>query len=133
MYIIDFLPLPPQIPFSTIYKWGFQGVKLTWRRDAFSARYRSGHDSVMFRAFASEAGGAGSNPGRVIPKTLRMVPVATLLGAQHYKASTGFSSLKTITSMMGAPCNTLFMRYLEYLADSDSDVVQILKSKSKII
>ena len=54
----------------------------------------TGPDSVMVRAFASEAGGAGSNPGRVIPKTLKMVPVATLLGAQIYKASTGFSSLK---------------------------------------
>ena len=37
----------------------------------------------MVRASASEAGGAGSNPGRVIPKTLKMAPVATLLGAQH--------------------------------------------------
>ena len=36
----------------------------------------------------------GSNPGRAIPKALKMVPVATLLGAQHYKASTGFSSPK---------------------------------------
>ena len=43
----------------------------------------TGPDSVMVRAFASEAGGAGSNPGRIIPKTLKMVPVATLLGAQH--------------------------------------------------
>ena len=34
---------------------------------------------------------AGSKPGRVIPKALKMVPVATLLGAQHYKGSTGFS------------------------------------------
>ena len=34
----------------------------------------------------------GSNPGRAIPKALKMVPVATLLGAQHYMASTGFSS-----------------------------------------
>ena len=34
-----------------------------------------------------------------------------------YQRSTGFSSLKNITSMMGAPCNTLFMRCLEYLAD----------------
>ena len=42
-----------------------------------------GPDSVMVRASASEAGGVGSNPGRVIPKTLKMVPVATLLGAQH--------------------------------------------------
>ena len=42
-----------------------------------------GPDSVMVRAFASEVGGAGSNPGCVIPDTLIMVPVATLLGAQH--------------------------------------------------
>ena len=34
----------------------------------------------------------GSNPDRAIPKALKMVPVATLLGAQYYKASTGFSS-----------------------------------------
>ena len=46
-------------------------------------RLISGPDSVMVRAFALEAGGAGSNPGRVIPKTLKMLPVATLLGAQH--------------------------------------------------
>ena len=43
----------------------------------------TGSDSVKVRAFASEAGGAGSNPDRVIPKTFKMVPVATLLGAQH--------------------------------------------------
>ena len=47
------------------------------------SRVLTGPDSVMVRAFASETGGAGSNPGRVIPKTLKMVPVATLLGAQH--------------------------------------------------
>ena len=34
---------------------------------------------------------AGSKSGRAIPKAFKMVPVATLLGAQHYKASTGFS------------------------------------------
>ena len=34
----------------------------------------------------------GSNPSRAIPKALKMVTVATLLGAQYYKASTGFSS-----------------------------------------
>ena len=33
----------------------------------------------------------GSNPGRAIPKALKMVPVATWLVAQHYQASTGFS------------------------------------------
>ena len=36
----------------------------------------------------------GSNSGRAIPKVLKMVPVATLLGAQLNKVSTGFSSLK---------------------------------------
>ena len=34
----------------------------------------------------------GSSPGRAIPKALKMVPMATLFGAQHYKASIGFSS-----------------------------------------
>ena len=34
----------------------------------------------------------GSKPGCAIPKALKMVLRATLLGAQHYKASTGFSS-----------------------------------------
>ena len=38
-----------------------------------------------------------SNPGRAIPKALKMVPVATLPGAQHYKASTGFSSPNKIS------------------------------------
>ena len=33
----------------------------------------------------------GSFPGRAIPKALKMVPVATLLGAQQYKATTGSS------------------------------------------
>ena len=33
----------------------------------------------------------GSIPGSAIPKALKMVPMATLLGAQHYKASTGSS------------------------------------------
>ena len=36
--------------------------------------------------------------------------------------------------MMGAPCNTLFMRCLEYLADSDSDFLlakeDFIKQKS---
>ena len=42
-------------------------------------RVMTGPDSVMVRAFASEARGAGSNPGCVILRTLTMVPVA----AQH--------------------------------------------------
>ena len=41
----------------------------------------------------------GSNPGRAIPKALKMVPVATLLGAQHYKAITGFTSPTNIAQL----------------------------------
>ena len=33
-------------------------------------------------------------PGRGIPKTLKMIPVATLLGVQHYGANTDVSSPK---------------------------------------
>ena len=52
----------------------------------------SGPDSSSGRASASGAGDRRcSKPGRAIPKALKMVPVATLLGAQHCKASTGFS------------------------------------------
>ena len=34
-----------------------------------------------------------SNPESALPKVLKMVLVATLLGVQYYKVSTGFSSL----------------------------------------
>ena len=44
------------------------------------------------RTHASGSGFVGSNSGRAIPKALKMVPVVTLLGAQYYKASTGFTS-----------------------------------------
>ena len=40
----------------------------------------------------------GSNPGRVTPKALKMVPVATLLGAQHYKQALAYLSLTTYTT-----------------------------------
>ena len=46
----------------------------------------------------------GSIPSRGIPKILKMVPVATLLGAQHYKASTGLSSPKTKYSITNIAC-----------------------------
>ena len=46
----------------------------------------------------------GSIPGRVIPKTLKMVPVATLLGAQHFKASNGFSSPENKYSITNIAC-----------------------------
>ena len=48
----------------------------------------------MVRASTSGAGGRGFDPGphRTVSKTLKMVPVASLLGTQHYKANIGFSS-----------------------------------------
>ena len=39
----------------------------------------------MVRVFANGPGDLGSIPGRVIPKTQKMVLDATLLNAQHYE------------------------------------------------
>ena len=39
----------------------------------------------MVKVFASSPGGLGSIPGRVIPKTLKMVLDASLLNTQRYK------------------------------------------------
>ena len=39
----------------------------------------------MVRVFANGPGDLGSIPGRVIPKTLKMVLDAALLNTQHYK------------------------------------------------
>ena len=39
----------------------------------------------MSRPFTNGPGDWGSIPGRVIPKTLKMVLDATLLSTQHYK------------------------------------------------
>ena len=39
----------------------------------------------MSRVFANGPGGLGSIPGRVIPKTQKMVLDASLLNTQHYK------------------------------------------------
>ena len=51
----------------------------------------TGPDSANGRASASGAEGRGFDPGPRHTKGVKMVPVATLLGAQHYKASTGSS------------------------------------------
>ena len=62
------------------------GIKTYGRIDNIT-----GPNSANGRASASGARARGFDPGRAIPKALKMVPVATLLGAQHYKASTGSS------------------------------------------
>ena len=59
---------------------------------------------AMVRTSASGAGGRGFDPGPGHTKTLKMVLVAALLGAQHYKASTGFSSPKTKYSITNIAC-----------------------------
>ena len=53
----------------------------------------------MVRASASGAGGRGFDPEPRHTNDVKKVPVATLLGVQHYKASTGFSSPKCIPSL----------------------------------
>ena len=40
---------------------------------------------IMVRVFANSPGDLGSIPGRVIPKTLKMILDASLLNTQHYK------------------------------------------------
>ena len=40
---------------------------------------------IMVRVFANGPGEKGSIPGRVIPKTQKMVLDASLLNTQHYK------------------------------------------------
>ena len=40
---------------------------------------------LVGRVFANEPGDRGSIPGRVIPKTLKMVLDTSLLNTQHYK------------------------------------------------
>ena len=61
---------------------------------------KPGPDSFMVRASALEEGGRGFDPGPCHTIDVKMVPVVTLLGAQHYKASTGFSSPKTVVNMI---------------------------------
>ena len=53
---------------------------------------------IMVTALALGVGVCAFNTSWVIPKTLKMVSVATLLAAQHL---TGFSSPKTTTSVIG--------------------------------
>ena len=52
----------------------------------------TGCGSTSGRASASGSGRPHVRISAVPYKTLKMVPVATLLGAQQYKARTGFSS-----------------------------------------
>ena len=40
---------------------------------------------MMVRVFANGSGDLGSIPGRIIPKTLKIVLDAPLINTQHYK------------------------------------------------
>ena len=48
-------------------------------------RHTHTHTGPAVRVFANGPGDLGSIPGRVIPKTLKMVLDTTLLNTQHYK------------------------------------------------
>ena len=69
-----------------IARWGYLPINMVLR----SKRSRPVPIAQVVERPLREREVAGSKPGRAIPKALKMVPVATLLGAQHYKASTGF-------------------------------------------
>ena len=51
----------------------------------FSDDDNNNDDGPAVRVFANGPGDLGSIPGRVIPKTLKMVLDTTLLNTQHYK------------------------------------------------
>ena len=53
------------------------------KKELIERRYRDIGPAV--RVFANGPGDLGSIPGRVIPKTLKMVLDTTLLNTQHYK------------------------------------------------
>ena len=73
------------------------------RSRAATYQSRDRRDSSSGRASASCAVGQDGCRIDTWPRhtkdVIKMVPVATLLGAQHYKASTGFSSLKNHASL----------------------------------
>ena len=48
-------------------------------------RIDMGYIGLMSRVFTNDPGDRGSIPGRVIPKTQKMVLDAALLNTQHYK------------------------------------------------
>ena len=63
-------------PNQTILKWQhFVVILCKWRPDI----------GLAVRVFANGPGDLGSIPGRVIPKTQKMVLDASLLNTQHYK------------------------------------------------
>ena len=53
----------------------------------------------MMRSSASKAEGGRFDFGPRHTKDVKMVQAADLIDAQHYKASTGFSSLKIIPTL----------------------------------
>ena len=55
----------------------------TMSNSRHAANVYTGPDSVMVRASASGAGDRGFNNGPRQSNDVKMVPVATLLGAQH--------------------------------------------------
>ena len=81
---------------------GFLSEGSSWLTACMSEQQRFWRDSSG-RASASCAVGQDGCRIDTWPRhtkdVLKMVPVATLLGAQHYKASTGFSSLTNHASL----------------------------------
>ena len=67
----------------------------------FSNSKPTGPESVMVRASASGAGGRGFDPESLHTNDVKMTVLYTLLAAQHYKASTGFSSPKKYSTSNG--------------------------------
>ena len=61
---------------------------------------------MMVRMFANGPGDLGSIPGRVIPKTQKMVLDAPLLNAQHYKVRIKSNPEKGVASSPTSRCSS---------------------------
>ena len=59
--------------------------KFHWVLYSYGLVPHLGKNLINVRVFANGPGDLGSIPGRVIPKTLKMVLDTTLLNTQHYK------------------------------------------------
>ena len=86
--------------FENVYKYHRLSTQQT---GAASDTQKTSKEQDAIRASASCAVGQDGCRIDTWPRhtkdVIKMVPVATLLGAQHYKASTGFSSLTNHASL----------------------------------
>ena len=76
--------------FILFYIWNIlvcsaQSTKFYWFRTVLALNLNYRPSNLVDRVFGNGPGDLGSFPGRIIPKTQKMVFVSALLNSQHYK------------------------------------------------